>query len=212
VNRRVLACLGLVAMVGACTPTASPTPEPQPPAAPQIVACVGLPDGQCNAIAVRVKAILPAARGLPARIEIVRASCDGPPCVPGDIAGQATAEWVDGGNPVTVSFMGAAAALRLDVVEGATWSGVVTPRSARVAPGAAVPFTLGHCGLLHVVDFDGSFWVVIGQLDPDAPEVLNAVEGQMRLVAPNRAQFSSGGKLIATLARWVGPKHFWLCD
>jgi hypothetical protein len=81
-----------------------------------------------------------------------------------------------------------------------------------VLPGAVVPFTLGHCGLLHVVDFDGSFWVPVGQLDLEEPANINSSEGQMQLVGPNRALFASGGRVIATLARFPGPKQFWLCD
>jgi len=211
VSRRVLACLALaITVVAGCTTTPAPTPEP--PGVPRIVACVGIPEGPCNAIVLQVQALLPAGRGRPARVEVVRASCDGPPCAPGDVAGQATAEWVDGANPVVVRFTGPPAAPAFDVVEDAAWTGLSNPTSERVGGGVAVPFTLGHCGLLHVVDFDASFWVVAGQLDPDAPEVLNAVQGQMRLVAPDQAQFLSAGKLVATLVRWPGPKHFWLCD
>jgi hypothetical protein len=32
--------------------------------------------------------------------------------------------------------------------------------SALVAPGRSYPFQVGHCSLLHVVDFSGSYWVV----------------------------------------------------
>jgi len=96
-------------------------------------------------------------------------------------------------------------------VEDAIWSGVIEPKSMRVAPGAVVPFTLGHCGLLHVVDFDGSFWVPVGQVDPDDSASINSAAGQMQLVGPNRVLFASGGRVVATLARFPGPKHFWLC-
>ena len=37
---------------------------------------------------------------------------------------------------------------------------LLVPTSAPVAPGRAYPFQVGHCGLLHVVDFSGSYWVV----------------------------------------------------
>ena len=69
---------------------------------------------------------------------------------------------------------------------------------------------LGHCGLLHVVDFDGSFWVPVGHVGDD-PATVDAVAGQMKLVGPDRAQFASGGRVLATLARFPGPKRFWLC-
>jgi hypothetical protein len=202
--------LGLV--LGACS-TSEPAPEPtaEPAGPEQIVACVGIEPAPCNALVVQAAAALPAGRGLPVSFQLVLAECDGPPCGPGMISGQVTAEWLDGGEPVMFSFVGPVAAPEFDVVDAA-WSGVVQPRSERVAPAVPVPFTLGHCGLLHVVDFDGSFWVPVGRVSLDDPEMINAAAGQMQLVAPNRAQFSKGGKLIATLARFPGPKHFFLCD
>ena len=42
-------------------------------------------------------------------------------------------------------------------------------------------------------------------------ESINSAAGQMQLVGPNRAQFLSGGRVIATLARFPGLKQFWLC-
>ena len=204
--------IGLV--LGACSSTVEPTPEPrsEPAGGPQILACVDIEPVACNALVLQAAAVLPAARGVPVSIQVMVQPCDGPRCGPGTISGQATAEWVDGGDPVIVRFLGPAAAPELDTVEDARWSGIIQPASRRVAPGVPVPFTLGHCGLLHVVDFDGSFWVPIGPVDFNDPAVFNAVEGTMQLIDPNRAQFASGGRLIATLARFPGPKHFWLCD
>ena len=212
-TRRFLpSALALGIFLGACS-TTEPTPGPaeEPAGGPQIVACIGIEPLPCNALILQAAAALPADRGQPLSLQVVLAECDGPPCGPGMISGQVTAEWVDGGEPVMVGFLGLAAAPEFKLVDAA-WSGVVQPRSERVAPGVPVPFTLGHCGLLHVVDFDGSLWVPVGQVDLDAPEMINAADGQMQLVAPNRAQFSKGGKLIATLARFPGPKHVWLCD
>lgn len=210
-SRRFLPTIVLAGLLaGACAPTAEPTPEP--PGVPQIVACLDIDPGPCNAIVLQVAAALPAAGGQPVSVQVQLAACDAPPCGPGMVTGQATVEWADGREPVLFRFLGPAAAPELEVVEDARWSGVVQPTSQRVAPGVPVPYTLGHCGLQHVVDFDGSFWVPIGDLDLSNPAIFNAVEGTMQLTAPNRAQFASGGRIIATLARFPGPKHFWLCD
>jgi len=73
-----------------------------------------------------------------------------------------------------------------------------------------VPFSLaffearGRPVVIHRSDWN--------RLDLSDPAIFNAVEGTMQLTAPNRAQFASGGRIIATLARFPGPKHFWLCD
>jgi hypothetical protein len=211
VSRRFLPAVLFVCLLPAgCGSTSEPTPAE--PDSPPIIGCAGIAEGACHAIAEHVSSALPAGRGQPVSIQVLVSDCDGPACAPGVVSGQATAEWVDGGAPVQVRFTGAPADAELDLVDDARWSGVVQPTSKRIAPGAVVPFTLGHCGLLHIVDFDGSFWVPIGELDFDLPENINAAAGQMQLVAPNRAQFASGGKLVATLARFPGPKHFWLCD
>ncbi|HTK43774.1 MAG TPA: hypothetical protein VL749_00275 [Patescibacteria group bacterium] len=208
-TRRLTLVVAALLFVG-CGPTAEATPvEPDPE---QIIGCVGIPADACRSITDHLPVVLPAGRGRPATIQVVSSSCGDVPCPPGAVSGRATAEWADGGAPVLVTFEGLAANPRFLVIGDARWSGLVQPRSQRVLPGAAVPFTLGHCGLLHVVDFDGSFWVPLGQLDPDAPASINSADGQMQLVGPNRARFATGGRVIATLARFPGPRHFWLCD
>lgn len=207
--RRLLPVLVAVLVVGGCGPTAETTPAE--PAADVIVGCVGIPAIPCQGVADVVGAALPPGRGRPASLQLWAESCGDVACPAGIFAGRATAEWAGGGAPVLIEFQGPAANLRLEPVQDAHWSGVVQPTSPRVLPGAVVPFTLGHCGLLHVVDFDGSFWVPVGQVNPDDPESINSAAGQMQLVGPNRAMFASGGRVIATLARFPGPKQFWLC-
>jgi hypothetical protein len=210
VIRRLLPVLAAALVVGGCGPTADATPAE--PAAVVVVGCIGIPAIPCQGIADVVGAALPPGRGRPASLQLWADGCADRACPPGTFAGRATAEWADGGPPVLIQFQGPPASLQLDPVEDAHWSGVIQPKSARVLPGAVVPFTLGHCGLLHVVDFDGSFWVPVGQLDLEEPANINSSEGQMQLVGPNRALFASGGRVIATLARFPGPKQFWLCD
>jgi hypothetical protein len=209
IDRPVLLLLAVL-FIGGCGPTVDATPvDPDPEL---IVGCVGIPAIACRGIADVVAAALPPGRGRPASLQLWTSGCGGPAdCPPGVFAGRATAEWADGGAPVLIEFRGPPADLKLDPVEDATWSGLVQAKSQRVVPGNVVPFTLGHCGLLHVVDFDGSFWVPVGQVDPGDPPSINSADGQMQLVAPNRAQFATGGRVIATLARFPGPRHFWLC-
>ena len=199
--------VGLLA--GGCGSTAEPTPEE--PGAQLIVGCIGIAEGDCRVIAERTLAVLPGGRGQPVSLQVWLSGCDEPACGQGIANGNVTAEWADGGVPAVIRFAGLRADLKLDPVNDSVWSGVVQPTSKRVEPGAVVQFTLGHCGLLHVVDFDGSFWVPIGQVDLNDLATINAADGQMQLVAPNRAQFTSGGDVVSTLARFPGPKHFWLC-
>jgi hypothetical protein len=71
---------------------------------------------------------------------------------------------------------------------------------------------MGHCGLTHVIDFDGSYWVPVGQVDGDHPTVINAESGSMLLLNPNLAEFHGDSGFMVQLARFPGPKHFWGCD
>jgi hypothetical protein len=66
--------------------------------------------------------------------------------------------------------------------------------------------------LLWHVDFDGSFWLPIGEADGDAPPMINSDTGQMRLLGPNLAEYRNDDGFVVTLARFPGPKHLWLCD
>jgi hypothetical protein len=84
---------------------------------------------------------------------------------------------------------------------------LLAPTSAPVAPGRSYPFQVGHCGLLHVVDFSGSYWVV-DETTLSAGERgqfgINANEGTMTLVDSETAVFRSGVGGEATLRRYVG--------
>ena len=84
---------------------------------------------------------------------------------------------------------------------------LLVPASARVVPGRSYPFQVGHCGLLHVVDFSGSYWVV-DETRLSAGERgqfgINGNEGTMTLVDSETAVFRSGVGGEATLRRYVG--------
>jgi len=84
---------------------------------------------------------------------------------------------------------------------------LLAPTSAPVAPGRSYPFQVGHCGLLDVVDFSGSYWVVDEttlSADERMQFGINAHEGTMTLVDSETAVFRSGVGGEATLRRYVG--------
>ena len=65
---------------------------------------------------------------------------------------------------------------------------------------------------LAVVDFDGSFWLPVGQVDGEASVIVNGESGEMRLLGPNIAEYRNGDGFVARLARFPGAKRIFLCD
>jgi hypothetical protein len=204
--------------VAACTPQASPSPAaPSPvveaaPAGP-VLGCLSIEQAECEFVANQALAVLPAARGVPFAIIVNLGGCpiDGPCRRSLEVRkGMITAEYVDGGEPTRLSVTGPPQSPRFGEDKTA-WSGLLQPSSPRISGVGPFPFDLGHCGLSWQVDFDGSFWLPIGQIDGDAPEVINNDTGEMRLLGPNLAEYRNPGGFVAQLARFPGPKHGWLC-
>jgi hypothetical protein len=211
----------LALIVAACAPTNPSTQpsgafasEPAPERAEVAMGCMSVDAAECRFIAEHVVAVLPAERGPAFSIQIQLFGCanDGPcPRTLGVREGRAIVDYADGGEPIQLSLAGPPQAPRIVAQQG-SWSGLVEASSPRVAGFGPFPFELGHCGLSHVVDFDGSFWVPVGQVDGDAPGLINSERGRILLVAPNVARYLGPGGFTAQLARFPGPRHFWLCD
>ena len=177
--------------------------------------CASIESLECQFIAEQIVAALPAARGKPFAIEIQLFGCaNAGPCPPTLAAreGRAVVEYADAGEPVTVSLHGPPQTPRIAIQAGLTWSDLVQPTSPQVPGIGPFPYELGHCGLSHVVDFDGSFWVPVGPVDGDAPGIFNGESGQMRLLGPDLALYEGPTGFNAHLARFPGPKRFFLCD
>ena len=204
----------LVSLVSACSPSASSSPlaaEPAP--AGPVLGCLSIEQAECEFVAQQALAGLPAARGVPFAIIVQLYGCPVEGQCPRSLdvrQGTVTAEYADRGEPSQLSVEGPPQAPRFGESEMA-WSGLQQPSSRRVAGPGPFPFELGHCGLTWQVDFDGSFWVPIGQIDGDASEIINADSGEMRLLGPNLAEYRNAAGFVASLARFPGPKHVWLC-
>ena len=216
--RRLAAAIVVALAAAACAPTNPSGSPPASEAAPQrafVLGCLSIEQLECEFVAQQVLAEVPADRGVPFSIQIQLFGCpnDGP-CPPTLAAreGRAVIEYAGGLEPIVVSLHGPPQTPRIAVQAGMTWSGVVQPSSPQ-APGLGpFPFELGHCGMSHVVDFDGSFWVPVGPLDGDASGMINAESGQMRLLGPDLALYEGPTGFNAHLARFPGGKHFFLCD
>lgn len=220
VGRRAILLGSVAAILSACAdpaPSATATVAPSGAAIPAaaVVGCASIEALECHFIADQIVAALPAARSTAFAIEIQLFGCANEgPCPPTLAAreGRAVIEYADAGVPIVVSLHGPRDAPRIAVQQGLTWSELVQPTSPQVPGPGPFPFELGHCGLSHVVDFDGSFWVPVGPVDGDASGMLNGESGQMRLLGPNLALYEGPTGFSANLARFPGPKRFFLCD
>jgi hypothetical protein len=208
------ACLLGVAACSSTQPSGSPVP-PQVEGLPDpVLGCLSIEQHECDVVAARVRAELPPEGDAPFTIQVQLHECpNGAPC-PHTLAarqGWATIDYADGREPTIFAVAGTPNAPTFKNLR-MRWAGVAEPRSPRVAGAGPFPFEIGHCGLTWQVDFDGSFWVPVGQVDGDAWPIINNDTGQMRLLGPNLAEYRSESRFVARLARFPGPKHFLGCD
>jgi hypothetical protein len=199
----------------ATPPAPPPSTAASPPARELVVGCISVDDAECRFLTQQIVAVLPVERGPAFAVEIQLYACENPnaPC-PKSLAarpGKAVVEFTDGSEPIDLTLKGPPLTPEITPQEG-FYLGLTHPSSPRVVGGGPFPFDIGHCGVSHVVDFDASFWVAIGQVDGDHPTIINAESGQMRLIAPNLAEFRGDSGFTVQLARFPGPKHFWGCD
>ena len=203
---------------GSDAPVVSPAAEASTgPAArePLVLGCLSIDDAECRFLAQQIVAALPAERGAPFAIEIQLFPCENAaaPC-PRSLSarlGKAVVEFTDAGEPIDLSLKGPPLVPEI-ARQDAFYLGLTNPTSVRVAGAGPFPFDMGHCGVTHVIDFDGSFWIPTGQVDGDHPTIINAERGSMRLLGPNLAEFHGDSGFTVQLARFPGPKHFWGCD
>jgi hypothetical protein len=75
-------------------------------------------------------------------------------------------------------------------------------------------YQVGHCGLQHVVDFDGSYWDLDSSTLSEEEESqfgINSDLGTIALIDRDIAVYRSSRKGEATLHRHTGAKTFGLC-
>lgn len=86
--------------------------------------------------------------------------------------------------------------------------------------GVAIPFTLGHCGLLSPVDLDASLWRPVGGTDASGAaitsdeavgELINATAGEFLLLTADEATFTTPMGSVITLERASGAVEYPLC-
>jgi hypothetical protein len=207
---RMTVLMGVV-LLAACESTATPPVATDAPQAGIVVGCATVEAGDCQAATARILSGLPPGRGAPFDIQISLGACPNDAPCPATIAargGIAFVEYAGGPDSLTYS-LGGVPWLLGPLDNGFT--DPIAPSSRRVAGAGPFPFELGHCGLSHVVDFDGSYWVLVGQFDGEASGVINGESGELRLLAPNLAVYTGPAAFTARLVRFPGAKRFWNC-
>jgi hypothetical protein len=201
--------LAVLALLG-CGTTA---PSDAPAAAQPALACIGIDSTECRFVAEKVVASVRAARAAPYAVIVLLFECEHPAPCPRTLDrqdGTATVEWIDGGEPVMVSLSGPAAEPRIERQQVA-WSGRHDAGSPRAAGSGPFLFDVGHCGLTWMVDFDGSFWLPVGDIDGSAIDDPENQRGEMLLLGPDRARYAGPTGFVVNLIRFPGPKQVWLC-
>jgi hypothetical protein len=80
------------------------------------------------------------------------------------------------------------------------------PRSGHLEPNIAYVFDTGHCGLGHLIDFDGSFWRPADRERADSFDLLvNQDVGAMAYVGRDRAIYRSSDGIEIRMERIDGP-------
>jgi len=205
----------LVSACGLAKGSAVPSEATGPGPNAIVIGCASIEAAECQFVVEQIVAGLPAARGRPFSIEVSLYGCENPDACPKTLAvrdGVALVDYADGGDPIQLTLKGPPQQPQIAIAANMAWSGLIQPASQRVGGPGPFPFEVGHCGLSHVIDFDGSFWVPVGQLDGDASVVINSESGQMLLLGPNLAVYQGAKGFSAQLARFPGAKRFWLCD
>ena len=206
----------------AAPPSAAPTPTAtsvavKPPGPPQALACIDVNAVECNQVSRLLQGMLPGERGDPFAVQVWLMPCLAnvdAPC-PKSLAarqGPATVEYADEGPPLVYHVAGQPLDPSVDLQVVGPWSDPIQPGSPQADGPGPYDFEVGHCGILHVVDFDGSFWVLVGQVDGEEPALLNADTGSIQLLTQERARYVSSNGATFELARFPGARRFQLCD
>lgn len=87
-----------------------------------------------------------------------------------------------------------------------------TPESSPAEAGFWYAYTLGHCGILTPIDFDGSYWIPQAQSADPGNVSSNSVPGRVRLVDDQTLEFRTSTGFVARLWRQDQATWFWMCQ
>ncbi len=175
-------------------------------------ACIGLGADDCRRVVAEVGEIVPV--GTAARyVQVGPFGCpDGQPCATSLADRQQGDITIEAGAGALSYHVTAADDAQLTFAQQDAFGVLVGPSSQPPVSAGARPYALGHCGLWSGIDVAGSWWDPVGPIDGDHPDAINAAEGTLNLLDPERAMFTSKGGLTVQLVRRDGEKYLPLCQ
>lgn len=213
----LVACAGAT---GSPSPAAGTTDEPQPSATATgavtlegvPTACVGLGEPDCRRVIAHVTTLLTRDDPEIGYVQVGPFGCPAGGGCPTTLTARPEGD-------LSLEFAGRALSFHVKLTDGnldarrqETFGIELPPSSRPPVPGGPQPYTLGHCGLYSGIDHGGSWWDPVGLVDYDHPDAINAAEGTIATVGPDRAIFTSKAGFTVQLVRRNGPKYLPLCD
>lgn len=197
------------------TPPASAAPDPSSgvidPLAP--TACLTLGAQDCVRAGTMAASVLDDADPPVVYVQVGPFGCSVADSCPTTLAARPEGDVViefPGGAGINVHLVVAADGT-FEATRGEPMGIAVDPVSpVGIEPGA-VPFTLGHCGILSGIDLDGSWWDPVGPVPMGSGEAVNATAGIMTVTDPNHAAFTTPTGFAIQLQRRAGPKLLPFC-
>jgi len=212
--------LAACASATATSPPAGPTNETQASAtAPQAVrlegvptACVGLGEPDCRRVVAHVTTLLTADAPRIGYVQVGPFGCPAVQGCPTTLVARPEGDIVLEGAGEALSFHIKVTDGNLDARRQEVFAVELPAMSGPAVLGGPRPFTLGHCGLWSGIDVAGSWWDPVGPVDYDHGDAINAAEGTIAPIGPDRAVFTSRNGFVVQLVRRDGPKHLPFCD
>jgi hypothetical protein len=199
---------------------AGPTDDPQstPTASGALslegvpTACVGLGEADCRRVVAQVTTLLTADDPRIGYVQVGPFGCPTGEGCPTTLVARPEGD-------ITLESAGGALGFHIKVTNGnldarrqETFGVELQPTTRPPVPGGPQPFALGHCGLWSGIDHGGSWWDPVGLIDYDHGDAINAAEGTIAPVGPDRAVFTSKNGFVVQLVRRNGPKSLPLCQ
>jgi hypothetical protein len=198
--------LGALALLVACGPVQE-SPRPSAAGTGPIVACMALPSAECEPLARDVLNVVSQDAPQIVRIEVG----------PVEKAAQPLQRSLVGAESVIIVLEFAETSPTWLEIDPRTRPPAIlrtqpsriepaTPVSAPLGDAGMQPLLLGTCGLASGIDFDGSWWDPIGEIDAYAPESSGPARGGITLMTANTAIFETESGFRINLVRHLGPK------